>query len=216
MSTIKICGLTRADDARAAADLGADLLGLVFHRSSPRFVSPEDGARLTKAVSARWIGVFVDAPSDKILRIADAIGLYGVQLHGDEPPSIIAPLRQAGLFVIRAHRIARGGDLRAMEGFDADADLLDTFDPKQHGGTGRTFDWRLAAGVARERRVLLAGGLDAENVRNAIRTVRPWGIDVSSGVESGPGHKDPKKVARFIDAARATFSAAQGGCHGKR
>ena len=216
MNTIKICGLTRAKDARTAADLGADFLGLVFHRPSLRFVSPDDAARLTSAVPARWIGVFVDAPSDEILRIAGATGLHGAQLHGDEPPAMVDRLRRAGLLVIRAHRIAGADDLKAMNGFDADADLLDTFDPGRRGGTGRTFDWRFAADAARTRRVLLAGGLDAENVGDAIRTVRPWGVDVSSGVESGPGHKDPEKMSRFIDAARAAFAVTQGGSHGKR
>ena len=213
MNAIKICGLTRANDARTAVDLGADLLGLVFHRPSPRSISPTEAIRLTKTVTASWVGVFVDTPIDRILRIADTAGLYGVQLHGAEPGDSVSRLRRAGLFVIRAHRIARAEDLPPADS-EADADLLDAFDPTQPGGTGKAFDWRLAIDMTHERRILLAGGLDARNVAAAIGTVRPWGVDVSTGVESSPGHKDPEKMARFVASARAAFAGA-GGFDGK-
>jgi phosphoribosylanthranilate isomerase len=215
MSAIKICGITRADDARAAVAQNADLLGLIFHRPSSRFVLPDDAARLTKAVPARWIGVFVDAPADEILRIAAAVGLHGVQLHGAEPAALVDRLRQAGLFVIKAYRIARAEDLASLADSNADANLLDAFDLVHPGGTGRTFDWHLATDVPRAQPILLAGGLHAGNVTEAIGTVRPWGVDVSSGVESSPGHKDPEKMARFVEAARAAL-ATEGGGSGNR
>ncbi len=205
MSTIKICGLTCVDDAQAASTSGADLLGLVFHRPSPRFVEPNEASRLTEAVAARWIGVFVDTDPEEILRIADAADLHGVQLHGGGSAAAVERLHRAGLHVIVAHRVSRQEDLATVGRSGADVDLLDTFDPDRPGGTGRSFDWRLAADVSRTHRVLLAGGLTPENVGRAIRTIRPWGVDVSSGVESVPGCKDPDKVRRFVDAARTAF-----------
>lgn len=210
MSVIKICGLTRVEDAVVALESGADFLGLIFHRPSTRYVETGAAVALVKALgdralSARWIGVFVDESPDEVRRIVDAVGLDGVQLHGDEEPEDVERLRRDGLFVIKGHRISGSEDLARLDAFEADAHLLDTHVPGSPGGTGKTFDWSLAARVPGEHCILLAGGLTAENVAEAIGTVKPWGVDVSSGVESAPGVKDPDKIRRFIAVARDAF-----------
>ena len=213
MSVIKICGLTHIEDATLSAECGADLLGLIFHRASARFVDPEEAAALVRAVQApsvRWIGVFVDEKPDDILRSARTIGLQGVQLHGKEPPNVVDRLRGEGLFVIKAHRVSGSVDLARLDAFEADAHLLDAYAAEAAGGTGRTFDWSLAGDASTDRRVLLAGGLTPDNVAEAIRSVRPWGVDVSSGVEAAPGRKDSEKIRRFIAAARAAFDRGEG------
>jgi len=215
VSVIKICGLTRVEDAVVASDSGADFLGLIFHRPSTRYIATEMAAALVKALgdqalSARWIGVFVDESPDEVRRIADTVGLDGVQLHGSETPKIVERLRQEGLLVIKGHRIAGSEDLARLDTFEVDAHLLDTHVTGSPGGTGKTFDWSLAARVSGERRILLAGGLTVSNVAEAIARVNPWGVDVSSGVESAPGVKDPDKIRRFIAVARDAF-AREGG-----
>ena len=210
MSAIKICGLTTPGDAVAAAEAGADLLGFVFHEPSPRSVSSDRAAELIRQVrgsgfSPRCIGVFVDCSVDWIRRVADTAGLNGVQLHGEEAPEDVDRLGRDGLFVIKAFRIGHQREVEGIAGYSASAYLLDTYVPGRHGGTGRLFDWSLAVRVAKERPILLAGGLTPENVASAICAVRPWGVDVSSGVESAPGRKDRDKVRRFIAVARAAM-----------
>lgn len=217
MSVIKICGLTRVEDAVVASKSGADLLGIIFHRPSPRHVDTGTATALVKALkdralSVRWIGVFVDKSPDEVSRIVDAVGLDGVQLHGSETPKFVERLRGDGLFVIKGHRIAGSDDLARLDAFEVDAHLLDTHVPGLPGGTGKTFDWSLAASVSGERRILLAGGLTAGNVAEAIATADPWGVDVSSGVESAPRVKDPDKIRRFIAVARDAFGR-EGGRH---
>ena len=215
MSAIKICGLTRVEDAVVASESGADFLGLVFHRSSSRYIETSAAASLVKVLkdrdsSARWIGVFVDKSPDEVRRIVDAVGLDGVQLHGDEKPEAVERLRRDGLFVIKGHRISGSEDLAKLDAFEVDVHLLDTHVPGSPGGTGRTFDWSLAARISGEHHILLAGGLTADNVAEAIGMVNPWGVDVSSGVESAPGAKDLDKIRRFIAIARDAL-ALEGG-----
>jgi len=215
VSVIKICGLTRVEDAIVAAESGAEFLGLVFYRSSPRYVETRAATALVKMVkdrdsSARWIGVFVDESSDEVRRIVEVVGLDGVQLHGREGPELAERLRGEGLFVIKGHRIAGSEDLAHLDAFDVDAQLLDTHVPGSPGGTGKTFDWSLAARVSGERRILLAGGLTVDNVAEAIGTARPWGVDVSSGLELAPGIKDPDKIRRFTAVARDAFAQEEG------
>ena len=215
MSVIKICGLTRVEDAVVALESGADFLGLIFHGPSPRYIATEMAAALVKMLkdsvsSARWIGVFVDESPDEVRRIVDTVGLDGVQLQGDERPEDLERLRGDGLFVIKGYRISGSDDLARLGDFEADAHHLDTHVLGLPGGTGMTFDWSLAARVSGEHRILLAGGLTADNVAEAIGTAKPWGVDVSSGVESAPGVKDPHKIRRFIDVARDAF-AREGG-----
>lgn len=215
MSVIKICGFTQQEDALVAAKCGADLLGFVFHRPSKRYVSTEKAAAIVKTVNdlgsqARWIGVFVDEPIETILETADSVGLDGVQFHGSMHADVASSLRGHELLVIAGHRIAGHGDITQLDTFDADAHLLDAYVPGLPGGTGTTFDWSLAAQAATRHRILLAGGLTPGNVACAIHIVRPWGVDVSSGIEISPGIKDVDKIRQFIAQARTALDA-QGG-----
>ena len=207
MTHVKICGLTNLDDALRAAALGTDFLGFVFYPPSPRYVAPETARRIIAAAhreapSIRTVGVFVDAPPETVRRIAAQCGLDCIQLHGSEPPAAAAYLRDAGLDVIKAFRVRDGTGLSGLSGYRVVAYLLDAYSPALPGGTGHTFDWEIAARVKEYGPVLLAGGLTPDNVTGAIRVVRPWGVDVSSGVEATPRHKDHAKMAQFIAAVK--------------
>jgi phosphoribosylanthranilate isomerase len=196
---VKICGITNEDDALLATALDADALGFVF-APSPRRVDPETVRDIVRRLprEVHTIGVFRDERPERIVEIVGRSGLHGVQLHGDEPASDVKWIRERVQFVIRAFA---AGDpaLRAAGASAADIILIDSPDP----GSGKVFDWRLAEGAPRGKRILLAGGLTPENVGDAIRLVRPWGVDVSSGVERDPGRKDPGKMRRFVIGARA-------------
>jgi len=213
MSAIKICGFTRAADAIAAAEYGADFLGLNFFERSPRFITAEAARALVAEVHAqhrctRFVGIFVDEDPGRILRIAETVNLCGAQLHGAEGRKAVERLKRAGLFVIKAHRIGSAADLAKVGGHRADAALLDAHVEGALGGTGTRFDWSLTGNASSNASlgpVFLAGGLTPDNVTEAIQTVRPWGVDVSSGVESAPGIKDGESMQRFITAARITF-----------
>ncbi len=201
----KICGITRLTDALHAVQHGATALGFVFWPHSPRHVSPEKAAEIIGELpdTVTAVGVFVNQPVDEIAHIAAAARITVIQLHGEEPPAYASAL---------AWPVWRAASLHAMNGTLADwpADttvLLDAHDPVRRGGTGSRIDWTAAAGIAKRRRVVLAGGLTPENVADAIETVRPFGVDVSSGVEETPGVKDLDKVARFLERAKAAFDA---------
>jgi phosphoribosylanthranilate isomerase len=197
---VKICGITRLDDALAAVQAGADALGFNFWPRSKRYLPPGEARaivrRLPPFVTA--VGVFVDPSREEVLRAVDASGVGMVQLHGDEPPELCASLP---LPVLKAVRLQTSHDLAALASYEVQAFLLDA-PTAGYGGSGRTCDWGLAAEVARELRVVLAGGLGPDNVAEAVRTVRPWAVDVASGVESAPGAKDPALVARFVERAK--------------
>jgi phosphoribosylanthranilate isomerase len=191
---VKICGITTREDARAAADAGASALGFNFYGRSPRHLAPEAALSILAVLPAAvWkVGVFVNEPSERVLALAGALGLDIVQLHGEtEPP--------AGLRVWKAARVGPQFHWSQLEAFPAEAFLLDTASEELYGGTGRTFNWALARGAG--QKVILAGGLDETNVREAIRAAQPWGVDACSRLESSPGRKDHLKVARFIGAA---------------
>lgn len=197
MVKVKICGITNLKDARMAVDCGADALGFVFAKS-PRKVSVKEVRLITSALGP-WvstIGVFVDENPAKIKEIARACRLTAVQLHGNESPQMLVGL--SPFKVIKAFRISAKEDLRGLRDCMADAFLFDAKVDGQHGGTGKSFDWNLLASVKIPRPVILSGGLDPRNVRQAIRTVHPYGVDVSSGVEKFPRKKDPAKVREFI------------------
>lgn len=199
MALVKICGLTNRADAEAAAALGADAVGLVF-APSPRRVDLAN-ARAIREGLPPWVvvvGVFVNQPLDEVRRVREWCGLDLVQLHGDEPPSYLEAL---GGPIIKSLAMGPGTvvDPRAYAGATL---LLDTAAPGARGGTGRCFDWSLARPVARERRVILAGGLGPDNVRRAIEQVKPYAVDVSSGVEIKPGRKDHAAMAQFITQAK--------------
>lgn len=199
---VKICGLTREADVDAAAAAGADAIGLVFHPASPRAVTPELARRLCAHLPpfVTVVGLFVDASPAVVHRVLDAVPLELIQFHGDEDPLLCASF---GRRWIKAVRMRPGLDLDAVARRYAAAAglLLDAYDPAVAGGTGRRFDWgRIPAMLA--PRIVLAGGLTPENVADAIRCVRPYGVDVSGGVESAKGIKDRVKIFRFMQGVR--------------
>jgi phosphoribosylanthranilate isomerase/GNAT superfamily N-acetyltransferase len=208
---VKICGITGLDDARTAAELGADYLGFNFFAGSPRRIGEAECAEIVAALQPRrprpaCVGVFVNLPPQEAVRIVRRCGLDAAQLSGDEPPSDLSALAAAKIPAFKAVRAPI--DERALEEFARSAPgrpalLLDASTPGQYGGTGKTADWDWARTVAARHPVLLAGGLTAENVSAAIRQARPWGVDIASGAESSPGKKDRQKMAGFIAAARA-------------
>ena len=195
---VKICGITNDEDALLATALGADAIGFVF-APSPRQVDADTVRDALRRVprEIHTIGVFRDERPERVVEIAGRLGLHGVQLHGHEPDNEVAWIRDRVRFVIRA--FAAGDPRLDRVNRDlADVVLVDAPTP----GSGRVFDWRLVEGIPSAVRVLLAGGLNPANVGDAIRTARPWGVDVSSGVESRPGRKDPRLLREFIEAAR--------------
>jgi phosphoribosylanthranilate isomerase len=206
----KICGLTRPEDAERAVELGAWALGMIQWPGSPRRCDPgvaaEIGARFRRR--AEIVGVFVNPTLDAVTRAAEDLNLSMVQLHGDEGPVFCSEVaRRTGCRVIKAARVRSGADIQALGPFHTDFHLLDSFVAGVPGGTGKTFAWELAR-QHRGTPVILSGGLTADTVGEAIATVRPYAVDVASGVESAPGIKDTAKLAAFADAVGA--SAAVG------
>ncbi|MBN1440926.1 MAG: GNAT family N-acetyltransferase [Anaerolineales bacterium] len=205
---VKICGLTNLEDARDAAELGADYLGFNFYPKSPRSIAELECEKIVAALRKDFprtasAGVFVNHPPADVIRIVKRCGLDAVQLSGDEPPQALAALSEAGIRAFKAVRAPIGEDaLARMAAADEPALLLDANVAGRYGGTGRTADWDWARTVAARRPVFLAGGLTPENVGDAVRAVRPWGVDTASGVESAAGKKDRGRVAAFIDSAR--------------
>jgi phosphoribosylanthranilate isomerase len=204
---IKVCGITRVSDALHAVEQGATALGFVLWPKSPRAVGVDRAAEIIAALPSHvmTVGVFVNEPIDSIRSAAERAHLTAVQLHGDEPPAYADALDWPVIRAVSVDEI----DLVA-EAWPPDTPLLvDNIDPVRRGGTGGAIDWSRAAGVAKTRRVVLAGGLTPENVATAIRAVHPFGVDVSSGVESGPGVKDLDKVTQFVSNARLAFEEYQ-------
>ena len=200
---IKVCGITRRGDAELAVALGAGALGFVFWPSSPRCARVPDVRAIARHLPpfVAAVGVFVNAPRDEVLRTADAAALTAIQLHGDEDPG---EYDGCGLRVIKAMAVSAGFDPASVDDLPPWVTvLLDAHDPVRRGGTGRTIDWTAAARASRIRRVMLSGGLTPENLEPALRTVRPYAVDVSSGVESAPGVKDEGKLRAFFAAAGA-------------
>jgi phosphoribosylanthranilate isomerase len=198
---VKICGLTNVEDARVAVAAGADALGFVFSAASARHVTAarvaEIGRHLPPFVSR--VGVFVNAPAAELRAIAAEAVLDTVQLHGDESPAVCAQCRP--LRVYKAFRLANSEVLSHLSAYATDAWLLDSYVAGEQGGTGAAFNWDWAVEAGKlGRPIILAGGLTAANVGAAIRRVRPYAVDVSSGVESAPGRKDPRKVWEFMAA----------------
>ena len=201
MTRVKICGITRLEDAELAAELGAWAIGFILWPQSKRAVDPAVAAGIARTMRRRLelVGVFVSPTLDEVAHAVEGIGLTHVQLHGDEGPAFCAAVAQrTGARVIKALGIESGADIRDLERFHTDFHMLDT-----GRGTGRTWDWSLAAQRRSQIPAILAGGLTPENVGEGIAAVRPWGVDVASGVESEPGIKDPAKVAAFVEAVSA-------------
>ncbi len=203
---VKICGITNLEDALMATEYGADDLGFNFYEKSPRYLTPERAKLIIAELPPKVVnvGVFVNESAERICEIARVAGLDAIQLHGDEDNEFIERVHNMSeLPVIKAIRI--GADFNPEDVVDcvAEAILLDKYSPRERGGTGETFDWTIARQIrGKFDRIYLAGGLDPENVTEAIREVQPYAVDVASGVESSPGKKDPKKVAAFIKAAK--------------
>jgi len=206
MIKVKICGITNLQDARHAAERGADAIGFNFYSGSKRYISPTDAAVIVAQISAgvQKIGVFVNAPIEEIVEIEHAVQLDTVQLHGDETAEFIEELRlESDASIIKAVRIGPDFDAYDALQYKADAILLDAFSIDERGGTGETFDWAIARQIVEVvDRVYLAGGLSPDNVADAIRAVKPFAVDACSLLEASPGFKDREKVAAFIKAAK--------------
>ena len=207
---VKICGITRSQDADLAAGLGASALGFVFWPGSPRAVSPDAAAAIARNIppGAMKVGVFVDQPADDVMRIIDEVGLDVAQLHGHESPAYCRQLMVrlksdttgAQRTIFKSVGLNGTGTIDIAD-YDSDVVLLvDAYEPVRFGGTGKAVNWDSAREVAAARRTILAGGLNAANIKLAVRSVRPFGVDVSSGVESAPGVKDPNRLRSFFEA----------------
>lgn len=208
MTKVKICGITNLEDAKMASDLGADQLGFNFYAGSKRFVSPDEVRAIVEGLRGDEfkIGVFVNETVENILATANLAGLNAVQLHGDETSEMIRAVRSScGLMVIKAFRIGPEAGSTDIIDSSADAVLLDTISSAGFGGTGKTFDWSIAKEIVlwRPDSVYLAGGLTPGNVGEAIKTVRPFAVDVASGVEIDPRNKDAEAIEQFIKAVRS-------------
>jgi phosphoribosylanthranilate isomerase len=207
---VKICGITRLEDAELAVELGAWAIGFLLWPESKRYVDPGVAAGIARRLRRKveTVGVFVNQPLDEIANAVDFLGLSHVQLHGDEGPSFCAAVSQrTGAKVIKAVRIGHAADLRELERFHTDFHLLDTSKEGLYGGTGKTWDWGLVAKRRAKVPVILSGGLTSENVADGIAAVRPWGVDIASGVEASPGIKDPAKLAAFFSAVQGVHVA---------
>ncbi len=197
---VKICGNTSLKDALHAVECGADALGFIFYRKSPRFVAVQTVKQIVRALPpfVETVGVFVNETADRINRVADSCGLDAVQLHGEETPAFCKRIRRK---VIKAVRVENAASLKGLDRYPVSGFLLDAFSTQAQGGTGETFDWSLALKGKKYGPVILAGGLTPDNVRRAVRQVRPYAVDVCSGVEKTPGVKDADKVQAFVQAA---------------
>ena len=198
---VKVCGVTSVADAVACVEAGADLLGVNFVASSPRRIDPASARQIIDAIRGRAevVGVVAGWPEARLRRLREDVGLDWLQLHGDEPPALLEALAP---LAFKALRLGDADDAADAARYGGELLLLDAKVAGKLGGTGQTVDATLAAPIARTRRVLLAGGLCPENVATAVRAVRPWGVDVASGVESRTGVKDLAKVAAFVQNAK--------------
>ena len=204
MVRVKICGITNAADARHAVHEGADALGFIFAKS-PRRVEAAAVEKIIAAVGplVMTIGVFVDESEEKMLRTAERCGLSGVQLHGDESTRTVKRLQREGFRVIKAIRAAKGMDIKKLNDIPADALLFDTVHAGRFGGTGQSFDWSYLKKLELRVPWIVSGGLHPANVKEMLSTLRPYGVDVSSGVEKAPGKKSDKLVREFILNAKS-------------
>jgi len=203
---IKFCGITRLDDAELAVSAGAWAIGLIFWPGSRRRCELDAAAEIAGTVKRRAevAGVFVNATLDHVAATAEAVGLTMLQLHGDEGPAYCSEAaRRTGCKVIKAVRVRSGADVRALAAFHTDYHLLDSYTAGVPGGTGETFAWEMARTHRGRIPVILSGGLNPDNVADAIAAVHPYAVDVASGVELSPGRKDPAKLTAFAEAVRA-------------
>lgn len=198
---VKICGITNYEDAKAAMEMGADLLGFNFFRKSPRYIHPEKATEIINRLPAfiDVSGVFVNSPLEEVREIASQCQLDWVQLHGDENPEFCRWLAYDTVKTMKAIRVKDADDIENVNDFFTDAVLLDAYDPKKYGGTGLTFDWNVIGHIG--RRIFLAGGINPDNAVGAVE-LGVYGIDVCSGVEAEPGRKDHGKMKTLFDNIR--------------
>ncbi len=198
---VKICGITNLEDARLAAKVGANAVGFVFHRGSERYIAPEKAREICAKLPGYLtkVGVFVHAERSEVVETARLVGLSAVQLVGDEGPDDLFGFEWS---VFKVFRMRPSFEVESLRSYVVDAFLLDAYKAGAYGGTGKTFDWNVALKAKTFGRIILAGGLTPENVGDAVRFVRPYGVDVSSGVEARPGKKDERRVREFVAQAR--------------
>jgi len=196
---VKICGLTNYEDASAAMDMGADLLGFNFYPKSPRYIAPVDAAKIINKLPGfiDIVGVFVNEPIEQINDTRNLCQLNWVQLHGDETPEFCNEFRSHDVKVMKAIRVKDQTDVERAEDFFTDAILLDAFDPKKYGGTGVSFDWNIIGHIG--KRIFLAGGINPDNAAKAVE-LGVYGIDVCSGIEASPGKKDKKLMKKLFES----------------
>ncbi len=198
---VKICGITNYEDAAAALDMGADLLGFNFYPKSPRYITPENATKVINKLPAfiDLAGVFVNESVEQIHETQSLCRLDWVQLHGDESPEFCKQLLSHNVKVMKALRVKEQADIKKVDDYYTDAILLDAFDPKKYGGTGLTFDWNIIGHIG--KRVFLAGGINPDNAADAVK-LGVYGIDVCSGIEAEPGKKDHQKMRKLFDNIR--------------
>lgn len=201
---IKICGITNSEDALAACKFGADALGFIFYEKSPRYITPDQAAAIIQQIprNVQAVGVFVNRPRNEIEAIIGQTGIHTAQLHGDETPD---DCELKNVRVWKALRPVNEDGLSMLDRFTVDAFLLDTFDRKLYGGTGKTGNWELAHAAAKRYKVILSGGLNPDTIAGAIATVNPTGIDINSGVEAEPGKKDHRKLKELFTVLQTTI-----------
>lgn len=211
MTQVKICGITNLNDARVAAEAGADLLGFIFYPRSPRYIAPDRACKIVTPIQnyefrVRFVGVFVNESLERVRQVMHQARLDLAQLHGSESAEMVQELTPRVYKSLRPRDASEGRSgmekYRSALNGNTPAFIVDAFNEKLFGGTGERGDWNIAAEIARDFPILLAGGLNPQNVAEAIRTVHPWGVDVSSGVERVPGVKDRDKVWEFIRNAK--------------
>ena len=202
MIKVKICGITNKEDALYAVECGADALGFIFYEKSPRYIAPDNAKTIIAALPpfVTTVGVFVNKDFNDIRDITLLTGVTVVQLHGDESPSYCNLVEGK---LIKAIRVKNDSSIEGLKKYDVDTFLLDSFDKNSFGGSGLTFDWKLAEKAKQYGKIILAGGLTPDNVEEAVKKVAPYGVDVNSGVEKKPGIKNKNKVKEFIIRSKA-------------
>lgn len=203
MTKVKICGITNLEDAMDAASLGADYLGFNFYPKSPRHIKKSEAKKIISSLpkNIKKVGVFVNEGIDKVKSIVNEANLDLIQLHGDETPYYCAQLKNKGKkTIIKAFRIKNYGEIKKTGDYDVDYLMFDAFRKGMFGGTGKTFDWKIVKEI--KRPFFLSGGLNADNIKGAIKAAKPFAVDVASSVEKKPGKKDYRKMKSFIEAAK--------------